>query len=314
MTEKQDVYARVTDKIVSDLERGELTWVQPWKAGHVAGPVSRPLRANGLPYRGVNVLSLWATSLEKGYVAPIWMTFKQAKDLTAHVRKGEKGALVVYASAYQKKEQGEGGEEVLREVSFLKGYTVFNVEQIEGLPQHFYAKAEPDHATPLERQEACERFFASTGAAIHHGGNRAFYRISDDFVQMPELQAFRDAQSYYATAAHEITHWTRHPSRLDRDFGQKRFGDDKYALEELVAEIGAAFLCADLGIGNEAHEDHAAYIATWLKALKDDKKFIFVAASHAQRAVDYLHGLQPEPVRNGPETGVKFSSENPALG
>lgn len=314
MDAKQDVYALVTNKIIADLERGELTWVQPWKAGHVAGPVSRPLRSTGEPYRGVNVLSLWATAMEKGYVAPIWMTFKQAKDLTAHVRKGEKGALVVYANTYKKKEQGDGGEEVLREVSFLRGYTVFNVEQIEDLPPHFYARAEPVHETPLEREEACERFFASTGAVIYHGGGRAFYRLPDDFVQMPDMQAFRDAESYYATAAHEITHWTRHPGRLDRDFGQKRFGDDNYALEELVAEIGAAFLCADLGIANEAREDHAAYIASWLKALKDDKKFVFVAASHAQRAVDYLHGVQPQPVRNDPENGVKNSSESPALG
>ena len=313
MDEKQDVYARVTDKIIADLERGNLTWVQPWKAGHVAGPVSRPLRSTGEAYRGVNVLSLWATAMEKGYVAPIWMTFKQAKDLTAHVRKGEKGALVVYANTYQKKEQGEGGEEILRDVPFLRSYTVFNVEQIEGLPPHFYARAEPVHETPLEREEAYEKFFANTGAVIRHGGNRAFYRPSDDFVQMPEMEAFKDTASYYATTAHEITHWTRHPRRLDRDFGQRRFGDHGYALEELVAEIGAAFLCADLGVTNEPREDHAAYIASWLKALKNDKKFVFVAAGHAQRAADYLHGLQPigEPTRPALKPETDFPEDQP---
>lgn len=313
MTERQDVYARVTDKIIADLERGNLTWHQPWRAGHAAGPVSRPLRSTGEYYRGINVLMLWAAAIEKGYAAPIWMTFNQAKKLTAHVRKGEKGSLVVFANTWKKKEQGEDGEAIEKEIAFLKGYTVFNVEQIEGLPPHFYARAEPVHATPLQRDEACERFLANTGAVIRHGGSRAFYRITDDFVQMPDMQTFRDAESYYATAAHEITHWTRHPSRLDRDFGQKRFGDAKYALEELVAEIGAAFLCADLGVTPELREDHAAYIASWLEALKNDKKFVFAAASHAQRAVDYLHGLQPQPVRNNPENDVKISSANLAL-
>ena len=181
----------------------------------------------------------------------------------------------------------------------MKGYTVFNVEQIENLPAHYYAKVEPKHATALERIEAVEKFVASTGAVIKHGGNRAFYRMGDDFVQMPELQAFKNTESYYATAAHEITHWTRHPSRLDRSFDQKRFGDSGYAMEELVAEIGSAFLCADLEITPEPREDHAAYIESWLKALKNDKRAVFTASSHAQRATDYLHGLQasskPEP-------------------
>ena len=156
------------------------------------------------------------------------------------------------------------------------------------------------HSSPLERVESAERFFAATGAVIRHGGNRAFYRITDDFVQMPELQTFRDAESYYAIAAHEITHWTRHPTRLERDFARKRFGDEGHAMEELVAEIGAAFLCADLGLTPEVREDHAAYIASWLRALKDDKKMIFVAASHAQKAVDLLHGYQAAPARHDP--------------
>jgi len=159
---------------------------------------------------------------------------------------------------------------------------------------------EPVHSSPLERVEAAERFFAATGAVIHHGGNRAFYRESGNFVQMPELQTFRDAESYYATAAHEITHWTRHPTRLERDFGRKRFGDAGYAMEELVAEIGAAFLCADLGLTPETREDHAAYIASWLKALKEDKKAVFSAASHAQKAADLLHEMQPKPEPSDP--------------
>jgi antirestriction protein ArdC len=175
----------------------------------------------------------------------------------------------------------------------MKGYTVFNAEQIEGLPAHFYATTQPLN-NAIERLDAVERFFASTKATIKHGGNRAFYSPSLDFVQMPELPTFRDAESYYATLAHEATHWTRHESRLDRDLGRKRFGDAGYAMEELVAEIGAAFLCADLGITPETRDDHAAYIASWLKVLKDDKRAIFTAASHAQKAADFLNGLQPE--------------------
>jgi antirestriction protein ArdC len=293
MEESHDVYTRVTNKIIDDLEHGHLTWHQPWQAGHAAGPVSRPLRSTGECYQGINVLMLWATAMGKGYDAPIWMTFKQATDLCAHVRKGEKGALVVYAGRITKHETDKDGNDVEEEIPFLKGYTVFNVEQIEGLPEHYYARAEPKHQTPLERMDSAERFFAGTGANILHCGTRACYRESTDAIYMPDLQAFESKESYYASASHELTHWTGHPSRLDRKFEQKRFGDAGYAMEELVAEIGAAFLCADLEITHESSPDHAAYIASWLQVLRNDKKAVFTAASHAQRAADYLHRLQP---------------------
>jgi len=292
MNGKQDVYSRVTNKIIADLERGNLTWLQPWQAGHAAGPVSKPLRAAGKPYRGINVVMLWASAMEHGFSCPIWLTYKQAGELGGQVRKGEKGSLVVYADTFTKSGTDDKGEAVETEIPFMKGYTVFNAEQIDGLPAHYYARTEPRHSTALEYREAAERFFAATDARIKHGGDRAFYRITDDLVQMPELQTFRDAESYYATLAHEMTHWTRHESRLNRDFGFKRFGDAGYAMEELVAEIGAAFLCADLGITPETREDHAAYIASWLKVLKEDKRAVFTAASHAQRAADLLHRFQ----------------------
>ena len=293
MTEKSDVYSRVTDKIIADLERGNLTWLQPWQAGHKAGPISRPLRAGGIPYRGVNILMLWAAAMEKGYSCPLWLTYKQAAELGGQVRKGEKGSLVVYANRITKTGTDDTGADVEIEIPFMKGYTVFNAEQIDGLPAHFYATVQPLN-NQLERLDAVERFFGNTGATIKHGGSRAFYSPSLDFVQMPELATFRDAESYYATRAHEMVHWTRHESRLNRDFGRKRFGDAGYAIEELVAEIGAAFLCADLAITPETRDDHAAYIASWLKVLKDDKRAIFTAASHAQKAADYLNGLQPD--------------------
>lgn len=291
MTEKLDVYSRVTNKIIADLERGNLTWLQPWQAGHQAGPVSRPLRAGGKAYRGVNVLMLWAAAMEKGYNCPLWLTYKQAAELGGQVRKGEKGSLVVYADKFTKPGTDDKGQGVEIEIPFMKGYTVFNAEQADGLPAHFYATLPPLN-NAITRLESAERFFTGTKAAIAHGGSRAFYSPARDIVQMPELQAFRDGESYYATLAHELTHWTQHETRLNRDLGHKRFADTGYAMEELVAEIGAAFLCADLGITPETRDDHAAYIASWLKVLKDDKRAIFTAASHAQKAADFLHGLQ----------------------
>lgn len=298
---KSDVYERITSSIVSELEKGARPWFKPWNAEHAAGRITRPLRGNLIPYRGINVLMLWSEAMSKGYVAPIWMTFKQALELNAHVKKGEKGSVVVYASKITRTETEEGsGNEVEREIPFMRGYTVFNVEQIEGLPAQYYAKAEPRLDT-LQRIDSAERFFAATGARIQHGGNQAFYTMADDRVQMPPFESFQDAESYYATLAHEVTHWTRHPERLEREFGRKRWGDEGYAMEELVAELGSAFLSADLDLTPEPRGDHASYIANWLKVLKDDKRAIFTAAAHAQRAADFLHGLQPGAVQEAAE-------------
>ncbi len=289
---KKDIYSRITDKIVADLERGVRPWMKPWNVEHAAGRVSRPLRHNGQVYNGINILTLWAIAIESGFAAPIWMTFRQAKALGGHVRKGERGAPVVYANTITRTETDpETGEEEERDIPFLKDYTVFNVEQIDGLPVRFYALAEP-RLDPVARIGHAETFFATTGADIQHGGNRAFYAAGSDHVQMPPFEAFRDAESYYATLAHECSHWTRHPKRLDRDFGRKRWGDEGYAMEELVAELGSAFLAADLGLTPEVREDHAAYIESWLQVLKNDKRAIFAAAAHAQRATDFLHGLE----------------------
>ena len=289
---KKDVYQRITDQIVSALEQDVRPWLKPWNAEHAAGRITRPLRANGIPYQGINVIMLWSEAVANGYSAPIWMTFKQALELGACVRKGEHGSLVVYASSITRTETDEGtGEEAARDIRFMKGYTVFNVEQVEGLPAHYYAPAAP-RLDPVTRIERAEAFFAATGAQLSHGGDRAYYRIATDHVQMPPFEAFRDAESYYATLAHEMTHWTKHPSRLDREFGRKRFGDEGYAMEELVAELGSAFVAADLDLTPAVREDHASYIASWLKVLGSDKRAIFTAASHAQRAADFLHGLQ----------------------
>lgn len=290
---KTDIYQRITDSIAASLEKGVRPWMKPWSGDHAADRITRPLRSNGIAYRGINVLMLWGCAIEKGYASPFWLTFKQAQSLGAFVRKGEQGSLVVYASTYTRTEDdAETGEASERDIPFLKGYTVFNAEQIDGLPAQYLAPA-PQRLDPIERIAHADAFFAATGAGIGHGGNQAFYSITHDRVQMPLFEAFRDAESYYATLAHEMTHWTRHPSRLDRDFGRKRFGDEGYAIEELVAELGAAFLCADLDLTPEPRPDHAAYIGSWLKALKDDKRAIFTAAAHAQRAADFLNSFNP---------------------
>ncbi len=288
---RADVYQRITDQIVEELEKGVRPWLKPWSGEHAAGKIARPLRANGMPYRGINVLMLWSAAVASGFAAPIWMTFKQALELDAHVRKGEHGCLVVYADRIVRTgRDAETGEESEETIPFLKAYTVFNVEQIDGLPAHYYAKAEP-RGTSIQRIAHADGFFAATGAIVRHGGNRAFYSPSSDHVQMPPFEAFHDTESYYATLAHECTHWTRHASRLDRDFGRRRWADEGYAMEELVAELGSAFLSADLDLTPEVREDHAAYIGSWLKVLKNDKRAIFAAASHAHRAADYLQAF-----------------------
>jgi antirestriction protein ArdC len=290
----KDIYQRVTDQIVAELEKGVRPWLKPWNADHAAGRITRPLRANGIAYRGINVLMLWAAATERGYSAPLWLTYKQAQELGGQVRKGEKGSLVVYANTITKTETDEtSGEDVEREIPFMKGYTVFNAEQVDGLPAHFYAMQQPA-LDAVARIEKAEAFFAATGAEIQERGNRACYNVTTDRVQMPPFVSFIEAEAYYATLAHEMTHWTRHPKRLSRDFGRKRFGDEGYAMEELVAELGAAFVCADLALTPAPREEHAAYIGSWLKALKDDKRAIFSAAAYAQRAADYLASLQPQ--------------------
>ena len=204
---RSDVYQRVTDQIVSELEKGVRPWLKPWNAEHAAGRITRPLRGNGVPYQGINVLMLWSAAMEKGYAAPVLMTFQQASDLKANVRKGQRGSLVVYADKIIRTETDTAtGEEAERAIPFMKGYTVFNVEQIDGLPEHFYSQPVL-RADPIQRIERAESFLQATGATVRHGGAMAYYSISHDFVQMPPFASFRDAKRYYATLAHETAHY-----------------------------------------------------------------------------------------------------------
>jgi antirestriction protein ArdC len=288
---RADLYARVTDAIVAELAIGVRPWIKPWSSGHPAGPISRPLRSTGEAYSGINVVLLWAEAAARGFAAPIWMTFRQALALGGHVRRGERGATVVWANRIVRTEARDDGPDVERSIPVLKAYTVFNVDQVDGLPERFYG-VQTRGLDPAARVEHAEAFFAAAGVEVRHGGDRAYYAIGSDHVQLPPFERFESAEAYYATLAHECVHWTRHPSRLDRDFGRRRWGDEGYAREELVAELGAAFLCADLGLTLTPRPDHASYVASWLEVLNGDKRFIFAAASHAQRACDHLHALQ----------------------
>jgi antirestriction protein ArdC len=288
---REDVYTRVTAKIITALEQGVRPWVKPWSAGPNGGRITRPQRHNGQPYQGINILILWAESVEKGFISPFWMTYNQAVEMKAQVRKGQHGSTVVYADRFTRTGTDSTGQEVEEQIPFLKSYTVFNAEQVDWLPERFYAK--PADPLPLsERIAGVEAFTAATKAELNHGGNRAYYAPGPDLIQLPPFESFRDAESYYATLLHELTHWTGHESRLNRDFGRKAFAGAGYAREELVAELGAAFLCADLGITSEPREDHAAYLSHWLDVLKEDKRAIFQAAAYAQKASDFLQDLR----------------------
>lgn len=288
---RRDVYQDVTDRIVARLEAGDFApWHQPWKAGHAAGPVCRPLRHNGQPYQGVNVLVLWMSAEAGGYSSPYWLTYNQARDAGGHVRKGEKGTSVVYASTFSKEEEAADGTTKERKIPFLKTYTVFNANQCDNLPEHYTAMIAP--TGDVDPLPAVLEFAGHTGADIRTGGARAFYNPAGDYVQMPPAETFDDAEAHAAVLVHELAHWTGHGSRLARDFSG-RFGSDAYAAEELVAELAAAFLAADLGFEAQPRDDHAAYLASWLRVLKADKRAIFTAASAASRAAAYMHSLQP---------------------
>jgi antirestriction protein ArdC len=226
-------------------------------ASRSSRPIVRPLRFNGVPYSGINILMLWADAVKQGFASPTWMTYRQAcEQLDAHVRKGEKGSTSRLRELYHAHRTDGDGEEAEREIHYMKGYTVFNVEQIEGLREIYYAKPEIK-TTPVERIAQAETFFARLKADIRYRGDRAYYSAESDYIQLPVIEAFRDAESFYATLAHESAHWTKHPSRLNRDFGRKQWGDEGHAREELVAELASAFLSADLGIIPEVREDHA---------------------------------------------------------
>ncbi|RIV87490.1 ArdC family protein [Aurantiacibacter zhengii] len=282
---KFDTYQEVTDRVIAALEAG----TKPWEAGwDGAGSLQEPRRANGLPYRGINVLLLWMAAAENGWNGQHWVTFKQAKACGAKVRKGEKGTRIVFFKQLDVERENDAGETEQARIPMLRTYTVFNADQVDDLPEGIATA--PIAPTPgLERDQEREDALRSCGARITEGGTRAFYQPVADCITMPDFERFADGGQYLATLAHELCHWTGHKSRLDRNLtAQGPFGSPGYAQEELVAELGAAFIGARLGIAGDHIENHAAYLGSWLKALKNDKRHIFKAAAAAQRAADLV--------------------------
>jgi len=280
---KPDVYQRVTSAIINAIETGIGQYRMPWTVRQDKGfsPVSV---GSAKPYRGINTLVLWAQSQSKGYGSALWGTYGQWQSIGGQVRKGEHGSPVVYWGTYEKQTDDDQDERSHRGL-FAKGYTVFNADQVDGckLPKRFEPKLSRN-----ERIAHAEEFFAGVGVQIRDGGNRAFYRPdTPEAVYLPAFDQFPDRVNYYSVLAHESTHWTSHVSRCDRELG-KRFGDDAYAMEELIAELGSAYTMARLQLEMTPREDHAAYIQSWLRVLKADKRAIFTAASKAQQAADFL--------------------------
>jgi len=283
-TDKRDVYRKVTDQIINAIEQGVGNWRMPW---HTSGRFAfSPVNVTSKrPYRGINTVCLWAAAQAKGFASGEWGTYQQWQERGAQVRKGEKSALIVFWKFADEASESQSDSDTPASGSrllFTKGYSVFNAAQVDG----YTPKADVEQPIP-ERIAHAEAFFRSVAADVRPGGNQAFYSPAGDYVRMPPFEAFRDAVSYYSTLAHEHTHWTANAARCNRDLG-KRFGDNAYAAEELIAELGAAFTCAHLGLSTEPRADHAQYIQSWLRVLKADKRAIFTAASKAQQAADWM--------------------------
>ncbi|XPP93243.1 ArdC family protein (plasmid) [Photobacterium leiognathi subsp. mandapamensis] len=277
----KDMYQIVTDRIISALENGVKPWACPWDKTQQCDmlPVNFKTKAQ---YSGVNILLLWSETVEKGYSSPYWLTYKQAAELGGNVIKGQKGTAIIYYKLWEKKNE-EGEEE---KIPMLKSFTVFNLDQIENIEKPAVTvNEERIKNNELEIMPHVDNAILNTGAVINHLGVRAFYSPSQDTITMPTHDRFQSSSDYYATLLHELTHWTAHKSRLDRNL-KGNFGSKDYAFEELVAELGAAFCCADLGVFGDVQ--HESYIASWLKALNNDKKYIFKAASLASKAHKFL--------------------------
>ncbi|MET4294699.1 antirestriction protein ArdC [Bradyrhizobium sp. LB8.2] len=283
-----DLYSKVTDSIIKQLEAGVIPWTKPWAIEKKAGIAYVPTNvATGRPYSGINTLLLWAEAMERGFHSHSWMTFKQANDIGAHVRKGEHGSTVVFTKWTEKPDETSGE---MKKKSLLKTYTVFHVEQLEKLPPAYQATVEPPPET--EVYEGALRLIRDCGLDLQYSGTKAAYYPQRDQVVLPPYSWFESPDEFYGVAFHEVIHATGHKDRLNRNLST-RFGSNAYAFEELVAELGSAFLCAHSGI--PARHRSASYVENWLTVLKDDKRAIFQAASYASQAADWVrHQAEPE--------------------
>lgn len=285
MQNRDDIYTRVTNQIIAAIEAGTKNCRMPWHITEADcfAPINTVSKR---PYRGVNVLILWAAALDKGYAGGLWATYEQWKQLGAQVRKGEKSTTVVLWKPTEPKAKETDDESIFtrdkRSGPIARGFSVFNLAQVDG----YHAVRTPKLFENI-RNRAAEKALLRAGADVRHGGASAYYHKGMDFIAIPRFECFRNSVSYYSVLAHELTHWTAAPHRLNRDLSG-RFGSKAYAAEELVAELGAAFLCATLELSVEPREDHASYIANWLTILRSDKKAIFTAASKGQQSADWI--------------------------
>ncbi|MCP3387723.1 zincin-like metallopeptidase domain-containing protein [Bradyrhizobium sp. CCGB12] len=290
--DRANLYDEITNKIIGELEAGRLPWVRPWGSAAAKPSLAMPQSAaTGRRYSGINVLILWGAATERAFAGQSWLTFRQALSLGGHVRKGERGTTVVYADRFipidEKRRASETGDEA-QAIPFLKRFTVFNTDQCADLPAEIATTAPPP---PGLIEPQVEKLIKATGIEFRIGGNRAFYLPEEDYVQVPPPQAYFEPINWHRTALHELAHASGHPSRLNRDLSGG-YGTKKYAFEELIAEISAAFSCASLGIVPTVR--HADYIGSWLEVLREDNRAIVRAASQASKAADYLLGFLPE--------------------
>ena len=279
---RQDIHQAITDQILAAMEQARGTGRRLWDS-----QPSLPLNlTTGKPYQGINTLILWAAGLSHGYTSPYWLTYKQAAERGGQVRKGEHGTVCVFYKPWESTDTNKDtGETEIVKGAVLKSFTVFNLDQVDGIE----APATEPRA-PFQAIEDAERILAASPAPIKTGGTQAFYRPATDTIHLPNREAFISAESFYSVALHEMTHSTGHASRLARDFSG-RFGTEAYAFEELIAEMGSAFLNADLGIIGSTLQDHADYLAHWVAILRDDKKAILTAAAQASKAHAFIKGL-----------------------
>lgn len=280
---KKDLYAQVTDEIIATLD-GRKTSHLKWARSGDSMPRNHK---TGTAYQGVNVLLLWAAAATGGYSSDRWLTYKQATDMGGQVRKGEKSVTCVFFKTLEIKPENDGDEaEQSHSMRMIKPFWLFNLDQIDGIDKPQAGEA----LTEFQQIEAAESVLIHSGADINEIGEKAFYQPSTDKIYLPERNRFASGIEFYSVALHELTHWTGAKHRLARDFA-KRFGSEAYAFEELIAELGSAFLNAELGFSAATIPNHAGYIESWLKVLKNDKRAIFTAASQASKAHRYIVDL-----------------------
>ena len=288
---KSDIHQEITDRIVAAIEAGAGEFHMPWH-GDAARLIPQNV-ASGNNYRGINIVGLWVAQMDRGYASNVWGTYRQWQERNAQVRRGEKANLVVFYKEIRREETAESGEVEQTKALVAKASFVFNADQVDG----YTAPDAPVLVDKTVLLDDADVFVQTTGAVIEHGGGRACYSTPTDTIHMPDRDRFigsatsNPTEAYYSTLLHELTHWTAPEQRLNRDL-KNRFGTKAYAMEELIAEFGSAFLCAQLGITLEPRLDHAAYLSHWLEVIKSDKKALFTAASKAGQAAEYLTQLR----------------------